>query len=366
MKISICGDVHWCTYSSILRKRGSKYSLRLENLIQSVNWFLDTARKEGCSDVFFLGDFFDSNTLTAEEVSALSQLSLNDKDIVVSFLVGNHEMGLANLEYSTAHSFLLNSTSNVWDKPTILAIGDCLVYILPYELEVNRKKSIKEYFPAESFRDSGFSHRILLSHNDIKGIQMGKFISKEGFELEELSKTFDLVINGHLHNQEWVSKNVLNLGNITGQNFSEDATRYKHQCMILDCDTLEYKLITNPYALNFSKLDFTGKNDNIDYINNMSQLTGNNAVVSIKCNEENYNYIKHRFDPDVPEDKLIPRNCNIIQSRIIVERNVAEENSETKVETLRLDYLQEFSDYITSTLGTSETVIKELQQVIGR
>lgn len=365
MKIAICGDVHWCTYSSILRKRGNRYSMRLENLVESVNWFLKTAKDNGCVNCFFLGDFFDSNTLTAEEISALSNLDLYNHDLYASFIVGNHEMGLANLDYSTAHSFLLNENNDVFNKPSIAALGNTLIYILPYELEITRKNSIKEYFPADSFSNSNYKYRILLSHNDIKGIQMGKFISKEGFELEELSKTFDLVINGHLHNQEWVSKNVLNLGNITGQNFSEDATRYKHQCMILDCDTLEYELVTNPYALNFSKLDFTDKNDNIDYINNMSQLVGNHAVVSIKCNEENYNYIKHRFDPDVPEDKLIPRNCNIIQSRIIVERNVTEENSETKVETLRLDYLQEFSDYITSTLGTSEPVIKELQQVIG-
>ena len=37
MKIGIIGDLHWCQYSSIVRKRGEKYSLRLENCIHSVN-----------------------------------------------------------------------------------------------------------------------------------------------------------------------------------------------------------------------------------------------------------------------------------------------------------------------------------------
>lgn len=365
MKIAICGDVHWCTYSSILRKRGNRYSLRLENLIESVNWFLKTAKDNGCVNCFFLGDFFDSNTLTAEEISALSNLNLYNHDLYASFIVGNHEMGLANLDYSTAHSFLLNENNDVFNKPSIVALGNTLIYILPYELEINRKNSIKEYFPADSFSNSNYKYRILLSHNDIKGIQMGKFISKEGFELEELSSTFDLVINGHLHNQEWVSKNVLNLGNITGQNFSEDATRYKHQCMILDCDTLEYELITNPYALNFSKLDFTGTNDNIDYINSISPKTGNNAVLSIKCNEDNFYYIKHRFDPESEEDKVVPRNCNVIQARITVERTHEQIENKDRIQTLRLDYLQEFSHYIIETLGTDDIVLKELQQVIS-
>ena len=86
MKVCICGDVHWCTYSSILRKRGTRYSLRLENLIDSVNWVIDTAASNGCTDLFFLGDFFDASVLTAEEISALSELKWNNS-VYTSFIV---------------------------------------------------------------------------------------------------------------------------------------------------------------------------------------------------------------------------------------------------------------------------------------
>ena len=102
MKVCICGDVHWCTYSSILRKRGIRYSLRLENLIDSVNWVIDTAASSGCTDLFFLGDFFDASVLTAEEISALSELKWNNS-VYTSFIVGNHEMGTSDLSFSTAH-----------------------------------------------------------------------------------------------------------------------------------------------------------------------------------------------------------------------------------------------------------------------
>ena len=39
----IVGDVHWSEYSSIYRKRGTKFSKRLENLINTVNWIEETA-----------------------------------------------------------------------------------------------------------------------------------------------------------------------------------------------------------------------------------------------------------------------------------------------------------------------------------
>lgn len=365
MNICICGDVHWCTYSSILRKRGKKYSLRLENLIDSVNWVVDTAIDNGCTELFFLGDFFDSCSLTAEEVSALSELNMRADSLNKSFIVGNHEMGNSDLSYSTAHSFLINKNNTVYDKPAIIKVGETLIYILPYELEVNRKSSIRDYFPEKSFTDPCCRNRILLSHNDIKGIQMGSFLSTDGFDLSELSDTFNLVVNGHLHNQQWVAGNVLNIGNLTGQNFSEDATKYPHQCMILDLDTLQYRLITNPRALNFTKLDFT-KNNSIDYINDVSFELGNNAVLSIRCNAGDYDYLKHRFDPDTVESSVIPRNCNVVQSRIIIDRSsdfVSEREYTEKQRTLHVDYMKEFSGYVLNTIGCSDIVIKELQKV---
>ena len=36
-KFLIYADPHWSQYSSIVRKRGNKYSMRLHNLINSLN-----------------------------------------------------------------------------------------------------------------------------------------------------------------------------------------------------------------------------------------------------------------------------------------------------------------------------------------
>ena len=70
-KILICGDIHFSTYSSILRKRGEFYSERLENLLWSINWVEKTAEDNKCNRIIYLGDFFDKASLDSEELTAL-------------------------------------------------------------------------------------------------------------------------------------------------------------------------------------------------------------------------------------------------------------------------------------------------------
>lgn len=85
MKIFIYADPHWSQYSSILRQRGERYSKRLENLIDSVNWVERTAEEQECSKIVCLGDFFDKAELNAEELTALSEVKWS-KNVLMCFL----------------------------------------------------------------------------------------------------------------------------------------------------------------------------------------------------------------------------------------------------------------------------------------
>lgn len=91
MRICIWGDNHWSQYSSIIRKRGQKYSCRLENSIQSLNWVEKLAVDKNCDMTVCLGDFFDSSSLNAEEITALKDVHWSN--LPKYFIVGNHEMG---------------------------------------------------------------------------------------------------------------------------------------------------------------------------------------------------------------------------------------------------------------------------------
>jgi calcineurin-like phosphoesterase family protein len=339
MKIALASDLHWCQYSSIVRKRGEKYSLRLENEIASLNWFYDLAKQNDCYCTFILGDFFDKSSLNAEEISALKEI--NWAPMTNTFVAGNHEMGLSCHDYSSSKLFNLLDTSDVISEPTSIQISNTQICILPYILEENRK-SIDSYFP---LLVEG-NQRIILSHNDIRGIQMGQFISKDGFSVEEIENNCDLYINGHLHNGERISKKIINIGNLTGQNFSEDATKYPHCAFILDTDTLHIDVYENPFAFNFYKLVINSVED----LQNI-QLK-ENSVCTIRCKES----IKE------PVGEWIDSNYNIIESRIVIQadNNIVTENN---IEELTVDHLKQFQEYILKTFDNTEVLLKELKEV---
>ena len=275
MRIGIIGDVHWCEYSSIWRSRGKKYSSRLENCIDSINWAEHLTRY--CDLVVYLGDFFDKSSLNAEEITALSDIALNG--VPHRFLVGNHEMGINSLIFSSAHIFTGEEATSVIEKPCIAETwlgppNEVEICYLPYTLEENRKP-LAEIFPPKRGK------RIIFSHNDIAGIQMGQFLSRTGYSIEEIEENCDMFFNGHIHNGDIVTPKIINVGNLTGQNFSENGFVYTHNAFILDTDTMKYDVHRNPYAISFYKVE------NLEDLGYACQ-----GVVTVKCKKEQSQSVK--------------------------------------------------------------------------
>lgn len=259
MKILIYTDNHFCSNSSIIRKNGEKYSIRLENQIKSVNWAEQLGIEKNCDMVIHLGDFFDKSELTAQELTALKEIKWNY--LPHYFLVGNHEMGSADLQYNSLNA--LSKIGKIINEPYYMSGFGCRIIFLPYILETNRKP-LQYYIDSaigDSWETQEVKNTIILSHNDICGLQYGQYISKQGFDVQEIYDSCNLFINGHLHNQTQINDKMLNLGNLTGQNFSEDAFKYSHCVAILDTDTLKIDLINNPYAFNFYKIEINNDND---------------------------------------------------------------------------------------------------------
>ena len=197
IKIAICSDLHWCKTSSIIRKRGKKYSARLENCIKTLNWFEKLAKDNDCTYEYFLGDNFDRASLDSEEISALNSVKWNKLEKY--FLVGNHESNLMSLEYSTTDIF--KGKFNVISKLTKSSINDKVdLYCIPY---ITTDKSLM----LSDFIDSDNKTKIVFSHNDLKGIRYGTLESRQGFDVTEIEKCCDLFINGHLHNGSYINNN---------------------------------------------------------------------------------------------------------------------------------------------------------------
>ena len=353
MKIGLTSDWHISQYSSIVRSNGKEYSTRLEHLIDSINWAESLFSTMGCYAHICLGDAFDKAELNAAEISALKKIIWGK--MYHYFIVGNHEMASSDLSKNTANLFDLMPNCRVIDRPSMLSIsGEYDIFVLPYILNANRKP-LEEYF--ENYPQKP---EIILSHNDIKGIQMGSFISQDGFTIDEIQANCKLFINGHIHNCGQVADGIYNIGNLCGQNFSEDAFVYPHVAWIIDTETKEIKTFENPYALRFYKLDFT-ENNGIDYINDISSKIKPNAVVTVRCKEKDLDYLRARFGKE-PND-LMPHNCNIIESRFVVDYSCSEqlEHSET---ILSVDHLNQFENYVKENIGVSELIMSELQEVL--
>ena len=152
MKICIVGDIHFSSTSSILRERGERFTKRLENCIDSIEYVEKYADENGCEYIIYLGDFFDKETLNSEELTALQ--SIHWSDVKKVFLVGNHEMGAADLSRSSAHLLNLVPKATVVDSPNgIVGYGVRFMFI-PYILEYDRK-TMSEYFE-ELFCKAGY------------------------------------------------------------------------------------------------------------------------------------------------------------------------------------------------------------------
>lgn len=339
MKILIYSDVHWSEYSSILRGNNHPYTNRLCNLINSVNWAEEQAKTYEVDYVVNLGDFFDKPTLSPIEITALNEIKWYDS-CEHYVLVGNHEMWSHDLKVSSAHLFELlpKSRWTVIDEYAVYQLADkTFIGFIPYTLE----PYVEEVEKKLEDIDVSSEDLILFSHNDLKGVQMGGIISNQGFSVETLDNNCRICFNGHLHNGMKVSDKVINVGNLTGQNFGEDATKYAHGVYLYDTQTNEYQFIENPYAYNFYKVEYPDM-----------PIFKKQSVVSYKCPAKKEPEIRALFEADDRIDTF----------KIILARETTALDEEV-LPDLSVDHLEEFKNYILSTIGNDEVVQQELYEV---
>jgi len=341
MKILFYTDPHFCERYSIIDKQGKKYTVRLENLIDSVNWVEGLARVKDCQYIICAGDFFDKPQLTDQELTALQEIHWAPCDHF--FLVGNHESEENDLHFSSAKA-LEGENRFIIYAPVLSEEGDFELAFLPYIPESNRKP-ITEYFPP-----LGDKPRILVSHNDLLGIQMGPVVSKAGFSPKEIESICTCCINGHLHNGQKITNRVLNLGNLTGKDFGEDAEKYPHRVLIFDTDTMKIEFVENPNAFNFYKFEI---NDSAD-IKKLEKIKYN-AALFIKCK-----------DTLIPElrAKLEELKNKIVATRVITVRELVSTEATLNAADLTMDYLTKFYEVCKEKLENTKILEEELTEIL--
>lgn len=347
MKVCIFTDVHWNKKSSIVTKRGAKYSQRLEYLIKCMKWTNDLAIKQNCAAMVCCGDFFDRDTVNDEEVTALKEITWND--LPKYFVCGNHESSSLDLQFSTLNILGLGRKNHfIIDEPAQLQISsiskDTYLCFLPYVTE-STKRPIESYFNKKA--DANY---ILFSHIDIQGINYGGFISKSGFPYEDLAKSFNLVLNGHLHNQGFITKNVLNLGSLSAHNFTNDSLNYKYGAWILDTDTLKLEFFENPFSLNFYKFDILEEAD-LDLLKGVKD----NAVLSVRCEAGLTEQVKA---------VLTSISNKIVESRIVLIQTALNKDAITlDIKDLAINHIAEFEKCCRQSIENTAILDQELAEI---
>ena len=346
MNYLLYSDVHFCENSCSIQSRGQKYSTRLEYLIRSINWAEEQAIINNCDAVICLGDFFDRSDIKSEEATALQEI--NWVNLPHYFIVGNHEASNKSLTFNSVEVLRKINNFNIISEPTSL---NNEILLLPY-IKESELKSLKEYWTTAGL-NLDENKKIVLSHNSIKGIQMGPFISKEGLDIDEIDNFCTKFINGHLHNGTQFSKKGVNIGNLSGQNFGEDATKYSHNAYVFNDEDCTLKVLENPFAFNFYKVEIINENDIEEKLKNLKK----NAVLSIKCAENLVNKVK----------ELLMDKKDIIASRIIIIRNVAnlvggeDNNLNDLIDTT--NHLHKFITFAQENIEKSDILHYELSEI---
>ena len=341
MKILIYTDNHFCQNSSIVSGRGEMFSHRLENQIATLNWVEQLARERGCSMIINAGDFFTRPDLNSEEVSALKMIKWSEH-IWHFFLVGNHDASDKSLFFNVQNVFSFIENADVIDHTCVMGDENFVILFVPYISQTSTEEDIQLDSLIGDVDIRNAKKVLMISHNDIKGVQFGGFISKTGLSIDDIEAHCDLCINGHLHNHTWVTKKILNLGNVTGQNFSEDAERYPHYCAVVDTDTLQCDLIVNPHALNFYKIDLTTRDFDWNVLNS-------NSVVTVKCQAD-----------AVESVRALLAQRQVRYSRVLVDTETKRVDQAQTEAVLSIDHHQRFRDFILSNVGDTDLIKEEL------
>lgn len=223
---------------------------RLQNCIDVIVWIFETAIKEGCKTIFFLGDLYHErskidvfNYLKTFEVF----MKYSEADFQTYLLIGNHDMyHKEKWDVNSVKPLTAIKNVNVIEKPTTMVFGKTHVDFLPHtETPITHLKHFKDK-----------EKHILLAHLAVQGAILNKIYGTKSEvieydnDMEIISpQDFDswkMTFLGHYHNEQKLSDRAEYVGSPIQLSFGE-AFQKKH-IIILDLDTLEKKYIENDFS----------------------------------------------------------------------------------------------------------------------
>lgn len=195
--------------------------LNCQTCVDFIEKMCSYIKEKNIKTLFFNGDFFESRKGISGDVLYYTlkiAKMLNSLNIQIIFNYGNHDLYNPNEhEKGLLNIFTPFENIKIIEQPHKLLLDNFRIFFMPYfegECLENKLKELSEISEKKNDKKS-----ILLSHLGYEQLTA------------EVTKNFDLLLNGHFHDIEKFPKGMY-IGSCFQQNFSED--KYKGFSILYD------------------------------------------------------------------------------------------------------------------------------------
>ena len=254
MKLLIFSDIHFHHTHRFSHITSEGYTIRELEHLSCADTIIKICQEENIDRIVFLGDLYGpvgDNLSTQTQAAVCEFVSKLSKIKPVDLLVGNHDQS-STTNYKNVHKlipFKYFDNVTVYDIPTVV---DNFVY-MPYCTSDEYATSVLENI--DNKKD-----KIIFSHLELKGINLGNGIeTTHGVELNLISQ-FKLTFQGHYHSGVNYGKNVHVVGSTQRLSF-KDPGKARNNIILYDTNSnkIERRSFECPDWLTFN-------DDNIEQI----------------------------------------------------------------------------------------------------
>ena len=255
MKLLCFSDIHFHHTHRFSHITSEGYTVRELEHLSCADDIIRICQEENIDRIVFCGDLYQTvgdNLSTQTQAAVCEFVDKLRKVKPLDMLVGNHDQS-STTNYKNVHKlipFKYWDNVTVYDKPTV--VNDYFVY-MPYCTSDEYAVSI-----LENIKDK--QNKVVFSHLELKGINLGNGIeTTHGVPLDLLSQ-FKMTIQGHYHGSSSYGSNIKVIGSTQRLSF-KDPGKSRNNIMIYDTETneIERRSFSCPDWLTFT-------DENIDEI----------------------------------------------------------------------------------------------------
>ena len=254
MKILCFGDIHFHHTHRFSHITSEGFTIRELEHLECADDILRICKEENINDIVFLGDLYGpvgDNLSTQTQTAVCQFVHKLSREKHLAMLVGNHDLS-GTTNYKEVHKlipFIYFENVNVYDKPFDMGNFIYMPYCTSDEYAIAFLENIKDK-----------ENKVIFSHLELKGINLGNGIeTTHGVPLDLLSQ-FKMTIQGHYHGSSSYGPNIKVAGSTQRLSF-KDPGKSRNNIIIYDTETnkIERRSFNCPDWLTFT-------DDNIDQI----------------------------------------------------------------------------------------------------